>query len=189
MHAKVDTPVALEQLLNVLPTSSWELVSDAECLIKGLSLDSRKVLEGDLFFAVLGSSLDGSKFVADAIAKGAAAIVLLRKEENFSLASNVSVPCALVDDVSLAISLISKHFYKHSSDELKSYAITGTNGKTSVNWIISHLHSLIGEGVIQVGTLGMFSFPPGRPRSEFTKLDIGLTTPDSITFSKFVADS
>src|SRR6266542_1951835 len=93
--------------------------------IRGLSYDSRKAKPGDLFFCVPGQKEDGLRFLPDAVARGAVAAVVERKEPS------VCVPAILVPSVRTAMPLISARFYDYPSRRLTLIGVTGTNGKTT----------------------------------------------------------
>ncbi len=136
-------PMPLKQLL---PQAS----SDA--LIRELTLDSRKVRPGDLFLAVPGYQQDGRVHIADAIAHGAAAIAY----EAEGAADMMAVSAELVPVRNLAgqLSAIAGRFYGEPSRSLHLVGITGTNGKTSVSYLIAQALDVLGERCGIIGTLG-----------------------------------
>ena len=119
--------------------------------IRGISYDSRKVKEKDLFFAIKGSKTSGSKFVNEAILKGAAAIVSSEKK-NYK---NSNPPLILVKNVRLSLSEACSKFYKKKISNL--IAVTGTNGKSSVADFFHQIFSLNKVSAASIGTLGVVS--------------------------------
>ncbi len=99
--------------------------------IKGLSIDSRKIKSGELFFALKGLNSDGHKFVVDALKKGAAGAVIEKKVEGENLIFVKSVSSALLD--------FSK--WKLSEVSIPKICITGSSGKTSTKELISSVLS------------------------------------------------
>ncbi|HDH02018.1 MAG TPA: UDP-N-acetylmuramoyl-L-alanyl-D-glutamate--2,6-diaminopimelate ligase, partial [Nitrospirae bacterium] len=106
-----------------------------DCLVEGLSCDSRNVGEGDLFFAVSGEHFDGNEFITDALMRGAGAIV-----SGSPLPLTVDVPYVQVQDIYTAMAGIADRFYGHPSGRLSITGITGTNGKTTTSYI---LHTIL----------------------------------------------
>jgi len=110
--------------------------------------DSRKVLPGDLFVALKGHSLDASKFVDLALDAGARAIVT---DKEFD--SRPGISKILVDDTRLALGAIASNFYGHPSRRLKVVGITGTNGKTTVSYLIESIIKASGCDAGVIGTI------------------------------------
>jgi MurE/MurF fusion protein len=119
--------------------------------VRGISYDSRKVKEKDLFFAIKGSKTSGSKFINEAILKGAAAIVSSEKK-NYK---NSNPPLILVKNVRLSLSEACSKFYKKKISNL--IAVTGTNGKSSVADFFHQIFSLNKVSAASIGTLGVVS--------------------------------
>src|SRR4029079_6259752 len=95
--------------------------------IRGLTADSRAVERGFLFAALPGSTTDGSRFVADAVKRGAVA-VLAGKGAKLDAGTGIAV--ILADDPRRALALMAARF--HGPQPKKLVAVTGTSGKTSV---------------------------------------------------------
>ncbi|KJH80016.1 UDP-N-acetylmuramoyl-L-alanyl-D-glutamate--2,6-diaminopimelate ligase [Stutzerimonas stutzeri] len=121
-------------------------------LIRELTLDSRKVRPGDLFLAVPGHQQDGRVHIADAISRGAAAIAYEAEgATEMSAASAVLVP---VRHLAEQLSAIAGRFYGEPSRSLHLVGVTGTNGKTSVTYLIAQALDRLGERCGIIGTLG-----------------------------------
>jgi murE/murF fusion protein len=136
-----------------------------------LCLDTRQLRAGDVFFACPGLSADGKDFIAQAVARGAAAIVTHALPE---AAASISVPMLQVDGLASKLGAVAHSWYGEPSANLKVVAVTGTNGKTScVQWLANALNA---EGVPcgAIGTLGV-TLPDGG------MLHGALTTPDVLT--------
>lgn len=115
-------PMSLNQLLPAAGSS---------VLIRELTLDSRKVRPGDLFLAVPGTQQDGRVHIADAIARGAAAVAYEAEGAvPMHAESAVLVP---VKGLVGQLSAIAGRFYGEPSRALHLIGVTGTNGKTSVS--------------------------------------------------------
>ena len=167
-------PMPLNQLL---PQAS------SAVLIRELTLDSRKVRPGDLFLAVPGRAQDGRAHIADAIARGAAAVAYEAEGAHVPAAQGAEL--VALKGLAGQLSAIAGRFYGEPSRGLHLVGVTGTNGKTSVTQLLAQALDRLGEPCGLIGTLGT-----GRPPDvEFT----GLTTPDPIAlqgaFARFASRS
>lgn len=153
-------------------------VPAAQVEITGLTLDSRTVKSGYLFFACQGTQLAGRTFIDDAIQKGASAVMV--EEALSGMTERNGVPIISVPDLSFKISDMAARFYDYPARKMRIVGITGTNGKTSCSHFIGNaLHQLnISCGII--GTLGNGLYGHVQPSS--------LTTPDIITLHTLFAD-
>src|ERR1700749_1769958 len=93
-----------------------------------LTFDNRLLGPGALFFCVPGFTRDGHDFAADAVARGAAALVVERP-------LGLGVPEVVVDDVRAAMAVAAARFYGDPSAQLRVVGITGTNGKTTTAFL------------------------------------------------------
>jgi UDP-N-acetylmuramoyl-L-alanyl-D-glutamate--2,6-diaminopimelate ligase len=100
--------------------------------IKGLSYDSRQEQKGTLFFCVVGYRQDGHDFAGEAVASGAAALVVERPLD-------LGVPEVLVESARAAMGPLAAHFYGNPSADLRVVGITGTNGKTTSAHLVQAL--------------------------------------------------
>ena len=98
--------------------------------VRSIAYDSRRVEPGALFVAIPGFHRDGHEFVADALTRGAVAVVAER-------ATRAPAPVAVVADARLALSAIAAEFFDHPTRRLKLAAVTGTDGKTTTVHLIS----------------------------------------------------
>jgi len=108
---------------------------DAETAVTGIAYDSRQVSEGDVFVAVPGFVHDGLRFVEQAVAAGAVAVVAEAPQEAAGLASPPAV-WARVDDARAVLGPMADAFHGHPSGELVVVGVTGTNGKTTVTALL-----------------------------------------------------
>jgi UDP-N-acetylmuramoyl-L-alanyl-D-glutamate--2,6-diaminopimelate ligase len=121
---------------------------DAMPALAALSTDSRSVRDGTLFIAVRGSQSDGHRFVSDATARGAAALVL-------EAPAPAAVPQIIVRDGRRAATVLALAWYGHPAASMTLIGITGTNGKTTTTALARHLLNRSGE-TGSIGTLGCF---------------------------------
>ena len=138
--------------------------------IKGISFDSRKIKKKDIFFAIEGNQTSGTKFIKDAISKGASIIVSDKKIKY----KNHKTPFLLVKDVRKSLSEASSNFYKKKPSNI--IAVTGTNGKSSVANFFYQILNFNKIPVASIGTLGIFS-------KNYTK-KIKLTSMDPLALHK-----
>ena len=140
--------------------------------IRGITADSRAVKPGFLFAALPGVRADGARFIADAVAAGAAAILAPQGTEWPVQAP--ARPLLQSPDARRALALIAAAF--HGAQPERVVAITGTNGKTST---ADFFRQIIGEHAASLGTLGLIA--PGFSRGE------SLTTPDPVALHATLA--
>ena len=114
--------------------------------IEGVAYRSDRVHPGDVFFCVPGFRFDGHDFAADAVSRGAAALVCTRP-----LA--IDAPQAVVRDVRKALALASARFYDEPTRELDVVGITGTNGKTTTTYLLESVLRAAGRRAGLVGTV------------------------------------
>ena len=147
-------------------------ISHSEISISGLSLDSRSICKGDLFFALQGSQQHGVEYSQQAVANGAAALAWETSSQVNINELPDNIPCLEIDNLRNKLGLICKRFYNNPSSQMNVIAVTGTDGKTSVSQFIAQaLHQLnVSCGVI--GTLGYGVYPKFDAASH--------TTPDAI---------
>ncbi len=120
---------------------------DMDIEISAVAYDSRKVTVGGLFVAVSGYAADGNRFIPMAMEKGAAAVVTAKRPES-------NVPYVLVQSDRLALALIGCNFYGHPAESMTLIGVTGTNGKTSVTWLLKQvLESVTGKKAGLIGTM------------------------------------
>jgi len=155
----------LSQILAELDHIEVRGTADPE--ICGLAYDSREVSAGDLYFAVVGEKHDGREFIAEAVGRGAAAVV----SEGIFETGDAAVPAVLVKRTRKALGQVAAGFYGHPSREMAVVGITGTNGKTTSAWI---LHHLMKDNLHRVGLLGTVLYDDGVETSP-----AGRTTPES----------
>ncbi len=115
--------------------------------VGALASDSRAVRPGTLFVALRGERADGHAFVRDAVARGAAAVVVEHDVE-------AGVPAIVVPDSRIAASRLAAAFHDHPSHDLIVVGITGTNGKTTTAHLVRAVLEAAGTPCGVIGTLG-----------------------------------
>ncbi|MFC1708540.1 UDP-N-acetylmuramoyl-L-alanyl-D-glutamate--2,6-diaminopimelate ligase [Candidatus Omnitrophota bacterium] len=158
-----------DQILSVRASS--KLKSDYGSIdINGLSLNSKLAKNDDLFFCLSGTRHKGSDFIAQAYRNGAIAVVT-DEEVRSRIPKKLTV--IKVKDVAESLGIIADRFYEHPLDKFNSIAVTGTNGKTSVTFIIENI---LKASKKQVGVIGTVNYRFAR-----TKCIAKNTTPDVLT--------
>ncbi len=137
----ISTPDALIRALVTLPAH-----------ISDVTAGSRDAKRGAMFLAYPGATRDGRDFIADAIARGASAV--LYESNDFVWHADWKVPHIAVDNLKAHASLIAGHVYQHPSDALWMVGVTGTNGKTSVSQWVAQALELAGRRSAVLGTIG-----------------------------------
>lgn len=149
-----------------------------------LSSDSRRIAEGDVFIAYPGDASDGRAYIADAIARGAQAI-LYDDAGSFSWQENWNVPHRAVTDLKKNAGYIANAFYGNPDAGMFAVAVTGTNGKTSCSQWLGRALSSLGSPTAVIGTLGVGLFDSGEPGTFETT---GYTTPDAVLLQRELAE-
>lgn len=167
-------PITLSKLLeNTTYSNSLSRNPD----IHGLSIDSRTVKSGDVFFAYKGYKTDGNHYIAEVMQKNPAAIIT---DSMDVVTPDAKCPIIFVKDLKFCLSQIAANFYEHPSKKMQVIGITGTNGKTSFCHFLAQTLSMLGESVGVLGTLGNGIFGKCEKSS--------LTTPDPIKLQALMAD-
>jgi len=125
------------------------LVGDGDAVVTGVQMDHRLIEPGNAFVCIPGAVHDGHAFAAEAVAKGAAAVVA-EKELPF-----LPVPQLIVRDTRQAVGWLAAHFHGYPSRRLKLVGVTGTNGKTTVTWLIDRIFADAGYKTGVLGTIGV----------------------------------
>jgi UDP-N-acetylmuramoyl-L-alanyl-D-glutamate--2,6-diaminopimelate ligase len=138
-------------LRDLLDSSDLSLTQgDSGIEITGIQYSSRQVIPGNLFVAIPGYRVDGHAYIQDAIDRGAIALVVSKPVQ---VASNVTVVTA--KDSRLALAQLSAAYYDHPSRHLRMIGVTGTNGKTTVTYLLEDILRRAGLKTGLLGTIGM----------------------------------
>lgn len=154
-----------------------ELLGRLGTRVSGLALDSRKVKAGDLFLAFPGEKSDGRRFIPQAIAAGAGAV--LWESRDFEWDRTWRAPNLGVAGLRSQLGAIADEFHGHPSRQLWMAGVTGTNGKTSCSHWIAQSLTRLGRKAAVIGTLGS-GFPGAlQPAAN--------TTPDAVALHGYLA--
>ncbi len=155
-----------------------ELLASLGVAITRLVTDSREVKAGDTFVAYPGSQADGRRFIAQAIANGANAVIW--EARGFNWHTGWQIPNLAVADLRQHAGEIADYVYDNPSGKLWMAGVTGTNGKTSCSHWIAQSFSALGKKAALVGTLGNGFQGNLQPTLN--------TTPDAIRLHGLLAD-
>ncbi len=155
----------LSQLLNNCLVRQIQGSADVE--VSGLCYDSRQVTPGDAFFALRGVASDGRQYVAAAVAKGAGVIFL---EEDLELEADVTR--VLVDNARQTMAYAAQAFHGDPTQEMAVVGITGTNGKTTITYL---LEAILAEAGMAPAVIGTINYRFGSEQHEASH-----TTPESL---------
>jgi UDP-N-acetylmuramoyl-L-alanyl-D-glutamate--2,6-diaminopimelate ligase len=146
--------------------------------VSGISSDSRTLAEGDLFLACEGLNNHGIDFVDDAIEAGVVAIAYDSSTAKLP-AREYPVPMLAIENLSKHLGNIANRFFDSPSASVRVIGVTGTNGKTTVAWLIAQCLERLGEPCAYIGTLG----------SGIGEVDLGegMTTPATIELHRQLA--
>lgn len=141
--------------------------------ISGITLDSRLVSPGDLYVCIPGFTSDGHDFAGSAVKAGASALLVQRFLP-------LDVPQLKVKDTRHSVGYLAAEFYNHPSQKLVLVGVTGTNGKTTVTYLIEQIVKQAGKKTGIIGTLGSKIVDRQLPAQH--------TTPESTGIQKLLND-
>lgn len=162
----------LRELIINLETESLSSKDDPE--VTHVAYDSRKVGPGGIFVCVVGVHSDGHKFIREAVCAGAAAVVV---ERDVFVEGAVRIK---VKDTRKALALLACNFFGNPSRRLKIAGITGTNGKTTVSYLVKSICSKAG---LRAGVIGTIGYDVGD-----AKLKGAHTTPEAPEFQELPSE-
>lgn len=119
--------------------------------VEGITNYSKEVLDNFIFVAIKGNQKDGNTFIHEAIEKGARAVVVNSLDSMVNTSEKVSF--IVVDDTRKALADLSAEFYGHPTEKLRAVGITGTNGKTTISYLIEFLLKESGRTPGVLGTI------------------------------------
>ncbi|MBM4157665.1 MAG: UDP-N-acetylmuramoyl-L-alanyl-D-glutamate--2,6-diaminopimelate ligase [Ignavibacteria bacterium] len=152
---------------------------DTDFEVKGISFDSRNVSSDYVFFAVKGYKQDGNVYIRDAAKKGAK-FIFCDKDSQVIPDSDLDIPVLKIPDIRKTLALIGTVFYGNPSRKINLIGITGTNGKTTISYLIKHILESTGS---KCGLIGTINYSVGSQN-----LIANLTTPDAIEINKMLAE-
>ena len=163
----------LKELISVL--SPIEIIGSVEKEINSLHFDSRKIGQGDVFVAQVGTAVDGHTFIDTCVANGAAAVVLSKREyinQQSSISNHQSPTFILVENTDKALGLLASKWFGEPSKALTLVGVTGTNGKTTIATLLYKLVRALGHKAGLLSTVVNYIETEAVPATH--------TTPDAI---------
>ena len=140
--------------------------------VTGIAYDSRNVEEGNIFVCIKGFASDGHKYIKNAAEKGAVC-ALVQKDADYE---EGIIPVAICEDTRDVLGKISANFFGKPADKLKIFGVTGTNGKTTITYMIN---SILQTSGTPCGLIGTISYKAGNKVKESTH-----KTPESYEIHK-----
>ncbi|MGO1528750.1 MAG: UDP-N-acetylmuramoyl-L-alanyl-D-glutamate--2,6-diaminopimelate ligase [Senegalia sp. (in: firmicutes)] len=157
----------------ILSNVSYEkVVGEINKDIKGIDFDSRNIKEDFIFVAITGFKVDGHDFINTAIKNGARTIIV---EKDVKVDDEITL--VKVADSRVALAEVSSAFYEYPTKDLNMIGITGTNGKTSISYIIDSILKEVKHKTGIVGTLGVVI--------DEKNIKTNNTTPESLHLQNF----
>lgn len=163
----------LSQLLKNCPVE--QVHGDVSLEVTGLHYDSRQIRPGDAFFALRGVVNDGHSFISSAIANGARVVFSEERNENIE-----SVTTVLVTNSRQAMALTAAEFYGNPTRDMKVVGVTGTNGKTTITYL---LEAILNRADMSPAVVGTINYRYGAELRQAPH-----TTPESHDLMKQVSD-
>ncbi|WP_106497711.1 UDP-N-acetylmuramoyl-L-alanyl-D-glutamate--2,6-diaminopimelate ligase [Lentibacillus sp. Marseille-P4043] len=158
----------ITDILSVLPF--YDVTNLMEGMeINTIEMDSRKVKSGDLFVCIKGYTVDGHDYVQQAVNNGAVAILAEKRLE-------VDVPVIIVGDTSRAAAMLATKFYNYPTRKFPLIGVTGTNGKTTVTYLLETIFKQFKKKTGVIGTIQMKIGDDSYP--------VKNTTPDALFLQK-----
>ncbi len=145
--------------------------------VTGVRYDSRKVGRGDVFVAMQGETTDGNRYISDAIARGAAAVI---SDSRDAWSQRKTVPTYLAANGRRALAGLAANLLGHPERQLAISAVTGTNGKTTTAFLLEQMLRNVARKCVLIGTIEMHV--GGEVRSSEH------TTPESSDLLRIFAD-
>ncbi len=146
--------------------------------VTGLTHDSRAVARGTVFVAVRGHRTDGAAFAADAIRRGAIAVI-----SESAPPAGVAVPWLRTTDARLALAELAAIVNGHPSDQLTVVGVTGTNGKTTTTYLLASVFDAAGMPCGRIGTVTVRTGP-----SPSDERDASHTTPEASELQRLLRE-
>ncbi|SET85478.1 UDP-N-acetylmuramoyl-L-alanyl-D-glutamate--2,6-diaminopimelate ligase [Salinibacillus kushneri] len=142
-------------------------INDIE--VQGIEMDSRQVQNDDLFICIDGFTVDGHDFAQMAEEKGACAVIAERP-------LSLTIPVIIVNDTVKVLAQLANQYYDYPSEKMQLIGVTGTNGKTTLTYLLDEIFQQYGDDTGLLGTIQMKIGKETYP--------VRNTTPDSLFLQK-----
>lgn len=151
---------------------------DGNTEIRSIAYDSRKVDQGDIFFAISGFESDGHCYISDAVRNGAAVIVGEKPKNSLGLENQI--PYIQVSNSRKILSSVAANYYGNPARKMKVIGVTGTDGKTTTCNLISGILKNAGKKIGKITTVDAII------DNTIYDMDVHVTTPDAITIQGYL---
>lgn len=169
------------KLVDLLSGYEYELViGDENKTVTDIAYGSKKVKSGGVFVALAGEKTDGHSYIADAVKNGAGVVVVQRTNKEYEEICQGQTTLVKVIDTVDALAYMSSRFYERPSESMKVIAVTGTNGKTTITYLLESI--CMGENQI-AGVIGTINY-----RFADRQYPSSLTTPLSKELQQLLAE-
>jgi len=165
---------ALAELVRGVP--GVRVVRGEQVPVRRVHVDSRRISPGDVFAALPGQQTDGRRFVADALQRGAAAVLTPPDAE-----VPAGVPWITAENARAAAALLAAAAWGHPATRLEAAGFTGTNGKTTCTFLLDAIARRAGRRTAVIGTLGAYLPDGRRPQAR--------TTPEAPDLQELLSDA
>lgn len=167
----------LQQLLSFSDLGTQSQSPALESEVSGIFFDARQVQQSSVFVAIKGTQADGHKYIGDAIKAGAIALVV---EDKSAVPEDYQGHVTVVPDSRQMLDLLAARFYDYPSQKLFCFGVTGTNGKTSITYLLEHILNSRNKST---GVIGTVNHRVGHKTWENQG-----TTPDPVTLQSRLHD-
>ncbi len=173
-----DSAITLDELIKGYPII--DITGLKNVTIRSICYDSRKADSDSVFVAIRGAQSNGEQFIGQAVANGATVIVSESKYSASRLPHIENTTYIQVENCREALSFIASRFYKEPSKKLRLFGVTGTNGKTTVAYLLESIFKNQNKSVGVIGTIN----------SRYSKKiqASSMTTPESLDLNKELSE-
>ncbi len=145
--SSVSRPI-LADLLGAIPVAAVR--GSTDIAVSGVTVDSREVSEGSVFVALAGLKTDGNQFIAEAIRRGAAAVV---SEHPPPIGVGIAATWVEAREIRSAPGLLAARFHRYPSTRIRLVGVTGTNGKTTTAYLLDGIFARLAPPSAMLGTV------------------------------------
>ncbi len=148
-----------------------------DCRLNCITIDSRKVSPGSLFIALPGSNVDGHTFVVAAVEQGCSALLVERNRVDAALYTAQGILVIEVSDSRQVYGALAAQLFANPAQEMTLFGVTGTNGKTSISYLLESVLQQLGR---QTGVLGTINYRYSLKSGEVVQRSSPFTTPEPL---------
>jgi UDP-N-acetylmuramoyl-L-alanyl-D-glutamate--2,6-diaminopimelate ligase len=164
----------IKKIIEITKGEPHNITDCSDLEFTNFEINSKAINQETFFIAIQGTTHDGHDYISDAINRNCRLAIISKFQD-------LPIPYILVSDTRRAYSQLSADYYQTNSLDLKIAGITGTNGKSTLHWLISQLIEAENKQSLCIGTLGI--------RYGNVNIDTNLTTPDTRSIHQALAES